>query len=536
MSFVKSALTVGANTLLTRILGFAREILIARTLGASDLSDIWVAAFRFPNLFRRVIAEGAFNAAFAPVYGRVCHENGQEAAERFSGNILSLMSLFVFGGVIFFQLCMPYIIYLLAPGYSESFVTWMAGIGDYVTGASATFPAFPELGQDEKLNLTINLTIICLPYAGFMFLNALQSGVLNYHDRFFEAAFSPMILNLVLCGVLLFHPYFRYNPVYAMAWGACGAGFLQVLFLYFALKRRGLNLGFKKIKIDDHIRLFKKLFTPGLISGGVTQINILVGSVIASFSTGAMSYLYYSDRVYQLPLGLIGVTLGVVLLPSLVKAARAGDDNLTRNLYNRSLEFSAFLTLPCSVALLLISEEVTRFIFEHGKFTAGDTKNTANVLAIYGLALPGFILIKLFSPGYYAKEDTKRPMRYAILDLAINAVISITLYPFISFLAVPVAGTIAAWTNVWLLYRGLRQESTLIFDHLILKRMLKILCACAIMGLHAVSVKYFTPDFIMKDLAIILSSMIIYFIAGYLLEILPKSELKNYLRRRKGAS
>ncbi len=529
MSFFKSAFTVGANTLLTRILGFVREILIARTLGASDLSDIWVAAFRFPNLFRRMIAEGAFNAAFAPTYGRIYQEEGAAGAEKFSGNILSFMSLIVFSGVIILQLLMPYIIYVLAPGYSEAFQTWLTEIFAWIRGAGA-FPAAPVLGQDDKLNLTVSLTIICLPYAGFMFLNALQSAILNYHGRFFAGAFAPMILNILLSAILILHPYFQYNAIYAMAWGAFAAGALQSLFLYFAVKRSGVRLGFHKIEMNEPMKRFKKLFLPGLVSGGVTQINILVGSVIASFQAGAMSYLYFSDRVYQLPLGLIGVTLGVVLLPALVRTVTTGDAAGTRKLYNRSLEFAAFLTLPCAVALICISEETVRLLYEGGKFTPQDTQNTANILKIYGLALPGFILIKLFSPGYYAKEDTKRPMKFAMIDLAINAILSAALFPFISYYAIPTAGAFAAWMNVFLLYRGLRADRSLVYDSYIYKRMFKIGICCVVMGAVALGMKYGTPIFKGKDAAVILICASIYFICGYLLEIIPKSEFKGYLR------
>ena len=535
MSFFKSAVAVGANTLLSRIVGFFRDILVAHYLGATSLADIWVAAFRFPNLFRRIIAEGAFSSAYIPIYGRILKENGEKEAEEFTANILSIVGAWVFGGIILLQILMPYLVYLFTPGYSEAFTAW--GHDFFMALFSGhNLPAFPTMTSNDKISLTVSMTIICLPYAGFMFLMAHMSGLLNYHGHFAAPAFVPVLINIILSLTLLLSPILGYEPLWGLGYGVFISGVVQVLWLYYLLRKNNLEIRFGALKVTEHVRSFKKLFIPGLISGGVTQINILAGSMIASFEAGAMSYLYYADRVYQMPLGLVGATLGVVLLPVLVKKIEEANIVSARDLLARSLEFAVFLTLPAALTLLVASHDITTLLFEGGKFTALDSAKTALALTIYGFGLPAFILIKLYSPGYYASHDTHTPMVYATISIAINVILGFGLFPFIGFYAVPVATVISSWQNAFCLYWGLRKRDLVMFDKIIITRLFKILLSCLGMtGFIVLFQKEILPLFpnsshLLVSLMLTMA-LVVYLLLAHLLVIFPKGSIKQYLRR-----
>ncbi|MEM6603442.1 MAG: murein biosynthesis integral membrane protein MurJ [Pseudomonadota bacterium] len=532
MTLLRSALAVGSNTLFSRIAGFMRDILIARFLGAGTYADIWVAAFRFPNLFRRVIAEGAFSAAFIPVYGRLVQQDGQDKANHFTGNILSLVGLWVFIGIIILQLLMPYLIYLFTPGYSDGLMQWIQDFINYLL-YQEPFPEALNLSNDDKIDLTISLTILCMPYAGFMFLTALMSSLLNYHNKFGVPAFTPTLLNLTLVAALLTAAYFDYDPLWALGYGVFISGILQVLWLYVALRLNHIQFKFGRITTDNNILHFKKLFWPGMISGGVTQINILTGSLIASFQSGAMSYLYYADRIYQLPLGVVGVTLGIVLLPTLVKHLEQNQTNQAQNLMARTTEFAAFLTLPASFALIMIPYDVTALLFEYGAFSANDTLHVGRTLVIYGIGLPAFILIKLYAPGYYAKHNTKTPMIYAGYSMGTNIFLGFALFPFIGFYAVPTGTVVAAWQNVVFLYLGLRKNGLIIFDDDLKTRLKKIILACCAMGGVLLMLKIFMRQSSpLQYIIIILAGCVSYFIIAYLLAIFTKTSFKSYTSKQ----
>jgi len=532
MSLVKSALAVGSNTLFSRITGFVRDIMIARLLGATALADIWVAAFRFPNLFRRIIAEGAFSAAFIPVYGKLHTKEGPDLAYHFTGNILSLMGLWVVIGIILCQLLMPYLIYLFTPGYSENFTNWiMDGVSSLIDGTA--FPTLPALGKDDKITLTVSLTILCLPYAGFMFLAALISALLNYHNKFMAAAFAPVLLNLTLISAMIIAIFLSFDPLWALGYGVVIAGLLQILWLFTALKKAGLSLSFGKIEKDEHTQSFLSLFWPGLISGGVTQINILIGSIIASFQAGAMAYLYYADRIYQLPLGVVGVTLGIVLLPSLVQNISKNETETAQNLILRTTEFAALLTLPASFALWFIPEDIIRLLFEYGAFQKEDTKNISPALMLYGLGLPAFILIKIYSPIFYAAHDTKTPMHFAIYSILLNILLSIILFPLMGFYAIVMGTILSAWQNAICLFVKAYKQNMIIFDRIFWKRLLKIVICCGIMIISIFSLQHFTGH---DHKALLAFSMIfgilIYFASAIILAIFPKTSFKSFMKKQ----
>lgn len=536
MSLLKSGLVVASGTAASRVSGFIRDILVAKFLGAGDFADIWVAAFRFPNTFRRIIGEGAFNSAFLPIYSEVNKQEGEKIADLFAGRILSRMVLFIGLGILLCQIFMPYLVYLIAPGYSVPLTDWFVNsFHALIHGTS--FPALPSLGQSEKISLTITMTIICLPYAGFMFLSAIQSAILNYHNKFIYASIVAVVLNVSLSLGLLGSIIFDYNPLFGLGWASFVAGLLQSLMLYFALRKAGLTLQFRKPTKDIYHTKFFKLFVPGMISGGVTQINLLIGSIIASFTSGAMAYLYYADRVYQLPLSLIGVSLGVVLLPSLVKAFQNNDQHGITHLLSKALEFATLSTLPAVIALILIPYDIVATLFESGKFTADNTAFTANILRIYGFGLPAFIAIKLLSPSYYANHDTKTPMIYASWSILVDIIVAISLLPFIQFYAIPVAGVTAGWFNALCLLHGLHKKQSLTLLSTTYKTLAKIVICCVIMAVFLIFFKQYVlssmmPHSRLGTVIMIISSMVVYFGACYMLEVFPRGAgLKAYFRK-----
>jgi putative peptidoglycan lipid II flippase len=535
MSLLKSGLAVASGTAMSRITGFMRDILVAKFLGASDMADIWVAAFRFPNMFRRIIGEGAFNAAFLPVYSEIHNTQGSTVADLFAGRVLSRMTLVIGLGILLCQICMPYLVYIIAPGYSAPLTQWFADLF-YAFVHHNPLPALPILGQTEKISLTITMTIICLPYAGFMFLSAIQSAILNYHNKFMYPALVAALLNITLIAGLIGSHIFNYSPLLGLGWASFIAGFLQSFMLYIVLKKAGLTLKFHKPTSDIFSQKFFKLFVPGMISGGVTQINLLIGSIIASFTSGAMAYLYYADRIYQLPLSLIGVSLGIVLLPNLTKAFQNDNHSQITDLLSRAIEFATFSTLPAVFALVIIPHDIVAVLFETGKFTTNDTHFTAIILMIYGFGLPAFIGIKLFSSAYYARHDTKTPMIYATWSIGIDIFVALSLLPFFKFYAIPIAGITAGWFNVIMLITGLKQKQAISFDNTLLYVIGKIMICCFIMGLFLVFFKYYLIGTILSDnrlnkIILIFLGMLVYFMACYSFKIFPRSMFKKFLKR-----
>lgn len=534
MSLIKSGLAVASGTGMSRVTGFLRDIFVARYLGATDQADIWVAAFRFPNMFRRIIAEGAFNAAFIPVYADAMAE-GKSEANLFAGRILSRMLMIITLGILLCQLFMPYLVYIIAPGYSEGLTEWLKSSIDALLNGQALLP-FPDLTVSEKIASTITITIICLPYAGFMFLAALQSAILNYHNKFALAAMITVILNLSLIIGLIGSNFFDYSPLMGMAWASFVSGILQVTMLYYVMRKAGLSLGFKKPVSDSYYKKFVSLFIPGMISGGVTQINLLTGSIIASFTPSAMAYLYYADRIYQLPLSLIGVSLGIVLLPSLVKASKEQDITRASRLFNKATEFAAFSTLPALFALIAIPDVIVRILFENGAFKADDTFATAYILFIYGLGLPAFIGIKLLSPLYYANHNTKTPMIFASISIAVNIILSFALFPFIDFYAIPAASVLSGWINTLCLITYLYRHKLHSFTDIQYFVYLKILICCLIMTLflyifqHTL-LEYFTGFYKISAVIMIVAAMGLYFGCCNMIQVFPNFNLKNYLKK-----
>lgn len=455
MNLLKSFATVGGMTMMSRVLGFVRDILIAAVLGTGPVADAFFVAFKFPNLFRRLFAEGAFNAAFVPLFAKRLEGEGAKSARQFAEEAFAVLLtvLLIFTGLA--QLAMPVLMYVIAPGFADT---------------------------PDKFEMSVVFTQIAFPYLLFMSLVALLSGVLNSLGKFAAAAFAPVLLNIILIATLtLAAPYFD-NAGLALVWGVSLAGLAQFAMLVYAAHRAGFAPRLRRPKLTPGVRRLVKLGIPGVIAGGIAQISLLIGTIIASLQDGAVSWLYYADRVYQLPLGVIGIAIGIVLLPDLARRLRAADEGGAMWTQNRAMEFSMLLTLPAAAALIAIPGPIIETLFERGAFDAADTLQTQMALCAFAFGLPAFVLIKVFSPGFFAREDTMTPMRFAAAGIAVNIVGSLVLFYQIGFVGIAIATSVSAWVNAGLLWWRLRAKGHYAADERLARRLPLIVLASALMG------------------------------------------------------
>jgi len=476
MRLYRAFATVGSMTMISRLLGFIRDILIAFTLGTGLVADAFFVAFRFPNLFRRLFGEGAFNAAFVPLFAKKIEGNGHQSAQTFARDVASLLIFALLLTTALAEIAMPWLIYIIAPGFDEN---------------------------PQKLDLAILLTRITFPYLACMSLVALLSGMLNALEKFAAAAAVPILLNIILILVMCIAIYMELNQTkqagILLAWGVALAGFAQLFLLAYCIVKQGYNLKVTRPRLTPDVKKFLKLSVPGIIAGGITQINIMIGTIIASLQASAVSYLYYADRLYQLPLGIVGIAIGVVLLPELSRKIRAGDINAVMSAQNRSLEFSALLTLPAAIALFTIPEPLIKVLFERGAFDATATSATAMALSAFAVGLPSFVLIKVFSPGFFANEDTKTPMIFACISMVINVTFSLALFASYKHVGIAIATSIAGWVNALLLGFTLHKRGLFKFDQQLITKLPRILASSIVMGLvlyfmHPYITPYLNPN------------------------------------------
>ncbi|WP_274630407.1 murein biosynthesis integral membrane protein MurJ [Arvimicrobium flavum] len=460
MSLLRKFATVASGTMMSRLLGFAREMLMAAALGTGPVADAFYAAFQFPNTFRRLFAEGAFNTAFVPLFAKEIEANGIDGARRFSEEVFGVLFSVLLGLTIVMELSMPLLVrYLIAPGFSES---------------------------PEKLAFTVTLATIMFPYLICMSLGAMMAGMLNSLRRYFAAAVAPVFLNIILVAVLAYAWYEGMDAVavgYALGWGVLAAGLVQLAIVWAAVRHAGVRIGFRRPRLTPNVKRLLWLALPAAITGGITQINTLIGTAIASGQASAVSSLNLADRVYQLPLGIVGVAVAIVLLPELARALKAGDDREASNLQNRSVEFTLFLTLPAAAALLVMSEPIVRVLYERGQFAIDNsTPTVAAILAIFGAGLPAFVLIKAFTPGYFAREDTRTPMWFAAISVVANIGIALAVFPTMGAPGIAVASAVAGWINATLLLAVLIRRGHWGKDVPLLTRIPRLLLASAVMA------------------------------------------------------
>jgi putative peptidoglycan lipid II flippase len=459
MKLYRGFATVGAMTALSRVLGFARDVLIAAVLGTSYVADAFFVAFRIPNMFRRLFAEGAFDAAFIPLFAKRLHADGPDAARIFAGQALSGLVVLHVAITVLAEIAMPWLMLLLAPGFAS---------------------------DPEKFALAVLLARIALPYLAFMSVVAVYAGVLNALGRFAIAAAVPTLLNVVLIAVLLAFiasgSLDQATAGKALAWGIAASGLLQGVVVTVAAAKVGIRVPWQRPLLTPDMRRLVTLAAPGVVAGGMAQLTMVISTIIATLQDRVVSWLYYADRLFQLPLGVIGVAIGVVLLPTLSHKLRSGDHAAVLASENRALEFALLLTMPATIALFLAADPIMRVLFERGAFTAVDTRATASMLAALSLGLPAYVLIKVLHPSFFAREDTKTPMIYSGISMAANVMLSFSLFLLIGATGIAIAAALSGWINVVLLIGKLRQREGFALDSIFRRRFAGIVAASAAMG------------------------------------------------------
>ncbi len=455
MNLVKSTGTFGFYTIISRLLGYLRDVLIAIFLGTSFLADVFFVAFRIPNTFRRLFAEGTFNAAFVPSYTSELAKSDSKSRS-FANKIFNLLFLGLFFLVLIIEIFMPAFVSLIAPGFVQ---------------------------DNEKIELATSLTRITFPFLLFVSLSSFFAAILNSHNKFAAASAAPIILNLVLVGILFLGNYLDDKLIYLLSWGVSVAGFIQLVFLYkFVKKFYVIKFDFN-FKINNQVKSFFKKLLPSIFSSGVTQINILVGTIIASFQASAVSYLYYADRIYQINLAIAGIAIGVVVLPQLSKHIYLKKKDKITLIQNKALELSMFLSLPASAALLVGSEQIISALFGYGSFDEEAVLNSAKALYYFGLGLPAFALIKVFSTFFFANQDTKTPFYISFISVVLNICISVYYFKSVGFIIIPIATTISSWFNSLLLFIFLKKRNLFKFNNIFFEKIIKIFFVSFLMAL-----------------------------------------------------
>jgi len=460
MSLLRNTLTQSSLTMSSRILGFIRDILIAAKVGAGPIGDAFVTALMFPNLFRRIFAEGAFAQAFVPAYARTLEAEGHEAAEDVARQTMRGLFAATAALVILAQLAMPWIMQVIHGGYAR---------------------------ESESFQLAILLTQITMPYLACMSLAALLSGVLNSSGRFILSAGAPTLLNIFLITAALLGDDNR-NTAFLAAMAVTAAGIAQAGLLWWGVSRQKVSLSLGWPKLTPAVKKVIALAIPGTIAASGVQINILVSQALASFEEGAKSWLFYADRLYQLPLGIVGVAVGVAILPRLARAARVEDSERAHGLMDDGIGLAMALTVPAAIALMVAPAYLIEGLYARGAFTLNDASQSALALVHYGWGVPAFVLIKVLAPGFFAREDTKTPMRFALITVAVNTALGASLFFWFKaqgwdgFPGLAIATSIAAWLNALMLFFGLQARGWYQPGRRLVLRLISVTLASVAMG------------------------------------------------------
>ena len=518
MSLLRNTLTQSSLTLGSRILGFVRDILIAAKVGAGPIGDAFVTALILPNLFRRVFAEGAFAQAFVPAYARTLEAEGKEAAEEVARQTMRGLFAVTAGLIILAELGMPWLIRAFHGGYSP---------------------------ESESFQLAILLTRITMPYLACMALAALLSGVLNSAGRFILSAGAPTVLNIFLITAAVLGDSSPQTAIFA-AWAVTFAGIAQAGLLWWGVTRQKVSLSLGWPKLTPAVRKIIALAIPGTIAASGTQINIMVSQLLASFEEGAKSWLFYADRLYQLPLGIVGVAVGVAILPRLARAARSDDSKSANTLMDDGIGLAMALTLPAAIALMVAPAYIIEGLYARGAFLVSDAQQAGLALVHYGWGVPAFVLIKVLAPGFFAREDTKTPMRFVLFTVALNTVLGAGLFLWFrsqgwpGFPGLAIATSIAAWVNAALLFIGLQTRGWYRPGARLISRLVSVTLASLAMG--AALLYLLTQQDLLQAwvpygkfsevLAFIVLGAGVYGIAALLFGAIRPSDLKAMLRRK----
>jgi putative peptidoglycan lipid II flippase len=457
MKLFKAMATVAGMTFLSRILGFIRDMLTAIIMGAGPLADAFFVALKLPNLFRRISAEGAFTVSFVPLFSESLEKDGEEAAVKMARNMMGWMFIILSVLCTVSIFAMPYIIMAIAPGFNV---------------------------DDVRYESAVDLARVTFPYLLLISLSSLIGGVMNTVGRFSAYAFIPCLFNISLIGALLFHDQIWNSPAEALAWGVLIAGFLQFAWMFVFAKRHNIMLLPTLPKMDIKVKKLGILMVPGIIGAGVYHLNLFADMIIASFlESGSISYLYYADRLQQLPLGVVGIAVGTALLPLLSRAIAGDQFDEAKNLFNRALEAVLLLSLPAATALMIAAEPIIRSLFHYGAFTDYDATTTALVLTCYAVGLPAYIAARVFQSACFARQDTKTPVKIAIICAGFNIVFALILSQFMGVAGIALGTGIVGWIQIVLLYIVMRRQERLDFDTRLIHNFGKIILSCVVMGI-----------------------------------------------------
>jgi putative peptidoglycan lipid II flippase len=510
MNLLSSASVFSFYTLVSRLLGYLRDILIAVFLGASIYADAFFVAFRLPNTFRRLFAEGVFNAAFIPSYAKA-KLNNKNDGKKFADDVLNLLVIVLLSIVFLVEIFTPTFVYLIAPGFTE---------------------------DATKFDLVVALTRITFPFLFFVSLSSFFSGILNTNNKFAAAAAAPIILNIFLILSLVISYFFNLNFETNLSYAVSLAGFFQLIFLIFCTKyyyKPSINF---KIKVSAKVKFFLKKLLPSIFSSGVTQINILIGTIIASFEAGAVSYLYYADRIYQINLAIAGIAIGTVVLPELSKNIRNKNFQNIMNIQNKSLELCLLFSLPACLGLIIASKEIVSALFGYGSFSDENVTLTAQALKYFGYGVPAFALIKVLSNFLFARDNTKVPFYISVFIVFLNVLISLIYFKEVGFVIIPIATSISTWIGVLIYSILLIKFKYFNFESNFLANLMKIVISLVIMTLVLYySINFFEDKLIYNNYykSIYLIIIIILTAGIYLLlaRLLGVFRLKNFVTSKK---
>jgi len=501
--------------MLSRILGFVRDILIAGTLGAGPIADAFFVAFKLPNFFRRLFAEGAFNAGFVPLFSDLLATKGPGPARAFAEQALSVLLLTLFIFVTLAQISMPWVMQVLAPGF---------------------------VGDPERFDLAVAFTRITFPYLLLISLVSLMGGVLNSLQRFAAVAATPVLLNICLiAAVTLLAPHMP-SPGHALAWGVAAAGVAQLIWLSMACQKAGMGLTLPRPRLTPKVRELLRLILPAALGAGVVQVNLVIDIILASLlPQGSVSFLFYADRLNQLPIGVVGVAVGTAILPLLSRLVAQKDQPGAVAALNRAIELTLFLALPAMFAFLVTADELILTLFQRGQFDVTAARATAFALTAYAVGLPGYVLVKVLTPAFFARRDTRTPVLVGIVAVVANLILNLILMQFMAHAGLALATAIAAWLNVallcWILYR----RGDLVPDTRLIQRLGRALGAALAMagGLWWLK-SLFAAQFlggetqrILALLALVVAGMLGFALAALILRAIRLDEIRALLSRRR---
>ena len=513
MSLLKAVATVGGYTMISRMTGFVRDILIAATLGASPIADAFIVAFKLPNFFRRLTAEGSFTIVFIPLLSSVLERDGKRKALEFAQEIMSFMAAILLTFTITAIFFMPHIVGLIAPGFTDA---------------------------PNKFNLTVDFAEVTFVYLPLISLVALLGGILNSLGKFAAMASAPILLNLFLISSLGIFADILETPGHGLAVGVVLGGLAQLVWLIEACRRSKALPRLVWPRWTPRVSRLLKLMLPAVFGAGIVQINLLIDVILAStLPTGSVSYLYYADRLNQLPLAVIGIAISTALLPNMSRNIQAGRLQEANENQEKSLEIGLILTIPATFGLMILSDPIVTALFQRGAFDTIATASTALALVCYSAGLPAFVIIKIFQPNFFARHDTTTPVKIAAGSVVINLILNLILMQYFAHAGLAMATSISAWLSAAIFAIVLSNRNLYSPRKQLLGKVIRIILAAAVMGLGLVALTAISGDFAENSslfgmcvlLLLIFCGGFLYFISLFLFNGISKEEIVENLKR-----